>query len=327
MRVVEISRPGGPEVLRVADRPKPDPSSAEVLIRVHAAGVNRADIMQRQGTYPPPPGASDILGLEVSGTIAAIGEAVTGWDIGENVCALLTGGGYAQYVTVPAAQVLPIPSNWNFVEAASLPETMFTVYDNLITRGHFRQGETILTHGGTSGIGTTAIMVAKAFGARFIAATAGSDEKCAACRELGADLAINYKTTDFVIETMNATQNGGVNVVLDVVGGDYVARDLDVLALDGRIICIATQRGRMAELDIGKLLYRRATVLGSSLRPRSIDEKGAIAHKLRERVWPLLPARDPIRPVIDSTFPLERAAEAHQRLESSAHIGKIVLTM
>lgn len=326
MRVVEISQPGGPDVLRVVERPEPKPARDEVLISVKAAGVTRADTLQRKGLYPPPPGASDIPGMEVAGTIAAVGEGVNEWHIGDDVCALLTAGGYAEYVAVPAPQVLPIPVNWNYVEAASLPENMFTVYDNLITRGRFHQGETILVQGGTSGIGTTAIMLAKAFGASFIAATAGSDAKCAATRELGADLAINYKTMDFVGGIMDATHNRGVDIVLDIVGGDYIPRDLDALAFDGRIVCLATQRGRAAELDIGKLLYKRATLLGSSLRPRSTEQKGAIARELRKHVWPLLPARNPIRPVIDSTFPLERAGEAHERLESSAHIGKIVLT-
>ena len=325
MRASEISQPGGPEVLHVVERPEPQPARDEVLIAVKAAGVTRADTLQRKGLYPPPAGASDIPGMEVAGTIAAVGQGVSEWHLGDGVCALLAGGGYAEYVAVPAAQVLPIPANWNYVEAASLPENMLTVYDNLVTRGRFHEGETILVHGGTSGIGTTAIMLAKAFGASFIAATAGSDAKCTATRELGADLAINYKIADFVAEIMKATKNRGIDVVLDVVGGDYIPRDLDALAFDGRIVCLATQRGRTAELDIGKLLYKRATLLGSSLRPRSIEQKGEIAQELREHVWPLLPARNPIRPVIDSTFPLERAGEAHERLESSAHIGKIVL--
>lgn len=327
MRAVEISQPGSPEVLHVVERPEPQPARHEVLIAVKAAGVTRADTLQRKGLYPPPPGASEIPGLEVAGTIAAVGQGVYEWRLGDDVCALLTGGGYAEYVAVPAAQVLPIPANWNYVEAASLPENMFTVYDNLITRGRFHEGETILVQGGTSGIGTTAVMLAKAFGASFIATTAGSDEKCAACRELGANLAVNYKTTDFVSAILAATNNRGVDIVLDVVGGDYIARDLDAIAADGRVVCLATARSSRVELDLAKMLHKRASIIASSLRARSVEQKGAIARKLSEHVWPLLPARDPIRPIIDSTFPLERAGEAHARLESSAHIGKIVLIM
>lgn len=316
MRAVEISTPGDPEVLRVVERPVPQPEPGEVLVKVHAAGVSRADTMQRQGKYPPPPGASDIPGLEVSGVIE---------ESGEKVCALLTGGGYAEYVAVPREQVLPVPEHWNFVEAASLPENMFTVYDNVVTRGRLQQGERILIHGGSSGIGTTAIMIARALGASFIAVTAGSDDKCQACRNLGADLAINYKREDFVEAIGRATQDGGVNVILDIVGGDYIERDLDALSLDGRIVCIATQGGRSAQLDIGKLMQRRGEVMASALRGRSVREKGAIARELRERIWPRLPARNPIRPVIDSTFTFEQAPAAHRRLEESAHVGKIVL--
>lgn len=316
MRVVEISTPGGPEVLRIAERPKPHPKDGEVLIAVQAAGVCRADAMQRQGKYPPPPGASDIPGLEVAG----IDESS-----GQRVCALLTGGGYAEYVAVAREQVLPIPDNWSFVEAASLPENMFTVYDNVFTRARLREGESLLVHGGSSGIGTTAIMLAKAFGASFIAATAGSAQKCEACRNLGADLAINYRETDFVQAVRDATGGAGMDVILDIVGGDYIARDVEALAHDGRIACIATPRGRTIELNLGALMQRRAAVMGSALRGRSVKEKGAIAGRLLERVWPLLPARDPVRPVIDSTFPLADAAAAHRRLEESAHVGKIVL--
>lgn len=316
MRAVEISTPGDPEVLRVVERPVPQPEPGEVLVKVHAAGVSRADTMQRQGKYPPPPGASDIPGLEVSGVIEGSGETV---------CALLTGGGYAEYVAVPREQVLPVPEHWNFVEAASLPENMFTVYDNVVTRARLQQGERILIHGGSSGIGTTAIMIARALGASFIAVTAGSDDKCQACRNLGADLAINYKREDFVEAIAGATGGGGVNVILDIVGGDYIERDLDALSLDGRIVCIATQGGRSAQLDIGKLMQRRGEVMASALRGRSVREKGAIARELRERIWPRLPARNPIRPVIDSTFTFEQAPAAHRRLEESAHVGKIVL--
>ncbi|HLI96690.1 MAG TPA: NAD(P)H-quinone oxidoreductase [Candidatus Baltobacteraceae bacterium] len=316
MRVLEISQPGGPEVLRVAERPKPTPKDGEVLIAVRAAGVSRADSQQRRGLYPPPPEASDVPGLEVAGI-------VEGSD--ERVCALLTGGGYAEYVAVPRAQVLPIPSGWSFVEAATLPENIFTVYDNVFIRARLRKGERILVHGGSSGIGTTAIMLAKTFGASFIAATAGSPEKCKACLDLGADLAINYKTSDFVSEVQKATTGRGVHVVLDIVGGDYIARDLETLAPDGRIVCISTPRGGTAELNIGLLMQRRAAVMGSTLRARSVEQKAAIAKALLQHVWPLLPPRNPIRPVVDSTFRFEDAAAAHQRLESSEHIGKIVL--
>lgn len=316
MRAIEIAAPGGPEVLRPADRPVPAPGKDEVLIRVHAAGVCRADAQQRAGKYPPPPGAPDIPGLEVAGVIE---------DTGERVCALLAGGGYAEYAVAPRALTLPVPEGWTFAEAATLPENMFTVYDNVFTRAHLARGESILIHGGSSGIGTTAIMLAKAFGASLIAVTAGSDEKCRACRDLGADLAINYKTADFVTEVRAATNERGVDVVLDIVGGDYIGRDLDALAPDGRIICIATPGGRTAQLDIGKLMQRRASVMGSALRARSVEQKAAIARELRERVWPLLPAKHPVRPIVDSTFPLVQAGEAHRRLEESAHVGKIVL--
>ena len=316
MRAIEIAAPGGPEVLRPADRPVPAPGKDEVLIRVHAAGVCRADAQQRAGKYPPPPGAPDIPGLEVAGVIE---------DTGERVCALLAGGGYAEYAVAPRALTLPVPEGWTFAEAATLPENMFTVYDNVFTRARLGEGESILIHGGSSGIGTTAIMLAKAFGASLIAVTAGSDEKCRACRDLGADLAINYKTADFVTEVRATTNERGVDVVLDIVGGDYIGRDLDALAPDGRIICIATPGGRTAQLDIGKLMQRRASVMGSALRARSVEQKAAIARELRERVWPLLPAKHPVRPIVDSTFPLVQAGEAHRRLEESAHVGKIVL--
>ena len=316
MRAIEIAAPGGPEVLRLADRPVPAPGKDEVLIRVHAACVCRADAQQRAGKYPPPPGAPDIPGLEVAGVIE---------DTGERVCALLAGGGYAEYAVAPRALTLPVPEGWTFAEAATLPENMFTVYDNVFTRARLGEGESILIHGGSSGIGTTAIMLAKAFGASLIAVTAGSDEKCRACRDLGADLAINYKTADFVTEVRAATNERGVDVVLDIVGGDYIGRDLDALAPDGRIICIATPGGRTAQLDIGKLMQRRASVMGSALRARSVEQKAAIARELRERVWPLLPAKHAVRPIVDSTFPLVQAGEAHRRLEESAHVGKIVL--
>jgi putative PIG3 family NAD(P)H quinone oxidoreductase len=316
MRVVEICGAGGPEMLRIAERPIPKPSPGEVLIAVKAAGVTRADSMQRQGKYPPPPGAPDIPGLEVAGI-----EQQTG----NPVCALLNGGGYAEYAVAPSAHVLPIPKNWNFIEAATLPENMFTVYDNLFTRAAFRAAQSLLIHGGSSGVGTTAIMLAREFGASFIAVTAGSDAKCAACRALGADLAINYKDMDFVAEIQAATRDRGVDVILDMVGGDYIPRDIQALAADGRIVCIATPRGSSTQVDIRALLQRRAAIMASALRPRSIEEKGAIGERLLQEVWPRLPARQNIRPVVDSVFALEDAAEAHRRLDASAHIGKIVL--
>jgi NADPH:quinone reductase len=324
MRYITFEHHGGPEVLRVAETEVPQPRAHEVLIAVEAAGVTHADLMQRQGNYPPPPDASPILGLEVAGSISSIGPDVTSWRVGDRVCALTNGGGYAEYVAVPQGQVLPVPEGWSAIEAATLPENAFTVYDNMVTRGGLRAGETVLVHGGTSGIGTTALMFAKALGAQPIA-TAGSDAKCAACLKLGATEAINYKTHDFVTEVLRITQDRGVDVVVDIVGGEYIARDLKCLALDGRIACIASQLGRTATIDLGRLFARRATITGSSLRPRSAEQKAAIARALREHIWPLLPRRDPIAPVIDSVYPFERAADAHARLESSRHIGKVVL--
>ncbi len=318
MRAVEISSPGGPDALCVVERPMPVPGPGEVLVRIAAAGVSHADLMQREGKYPPPPGASDIPGLEAAGTLE---------ETGESVCVLLTGGGYAEFAAVPREQVLPVPQNWSLVEAATLPENVFTVYDNLVTRARLRKGERVLVHGGTSGIGSTAIMLAKAFGASFIAATAGSDEKCKACLDLGADRAIDYKSEDFVLAVKDATGGRGVDVIIDIVGGDYIARDLQSLAQDGRIVCLATPAGAQVTINFGKMLERRATIMGSSLRARSPQQKDLIAGELLKHVWPLLPARTPIRPLIDSTFTLEEAAAAHRRLESSMHIGKIVLTV
>jgi NADPH:quinone reductase len=327
MRVVEISHHGPPDVLRIERRPKPHAGPGEVLVAVNAAGVCRADALQRAGAYPPPPGASDIPGLEVAGVIEAIGPGVTDFNVGDQVCALLTGGGYSEFVAVPAGQALPVPPNWNIVEAATLPENMFTVYDNLVTRAHFHSGQTILVHGGTSGIGTTAIMLARALGARFIAATAGSDEKCRACRDLGANLAINYRTGDFVAQVLAATNDRGVDVILDIVGGDYIPRDLNAIAPDGRVVCIATAGGSRTEIDLAVMLRKRATLMASSLRARTIEQKALIAQDLRAHVWPLLSARNPIRPVIDSVFALDHAADAHRRLESPEHIGKIILSI
>lgn len=324
MRYIAFERHGGPDVLRVGEIETPKPRAHEVLIAVEAAGVTHADLMQRQGNYPPPPDASPILGLEVAGSISAVGPEVRHWRVGDRVCALTNGGGYAEYVAVPQGQVLPLPEGWSMVEAATLPENAFTVYDNMVTRARLRAGETVLVHGGTSGIGTTALMFAEALGARAIA-TAGSDAKCAAALKLGAIEAINYRTHDFVAEVLRITQGHGVDVVVDIVGGEYIGRDLKCLALDGRIACVATPLGRIAEIDLGRLFIKRGTILGSSLRPRSAEQKAAIAHALREHIWPLLPRRDPIVPVIDSVYPFEKAADAHARLESSEHIGKIVL--
>ena len=324
MLTVEISKPGPPEVLKAVERPIPTPQPDEVVIRVAAAGVARADLLQRQGHYPPPKGASDIPGLDVAGTVHALGSAVRTWRVGDAVCAILTGGGYAEYCVAPALQVLPMPQNWTFAEAATLPENLFTVYDNVITRGGLRAGETILIHGGTSGIGTMAIMVARAKGAHAIA-TAGSDEKCVACLQLGAEHAIQYKEADFVTEVQKLTQGRGVDLILDLVGGAYLDRNLDALATEGRLVMIAMQGGRSAMLDIGKMLLKRLRVTGSTMRARPSEAKGQVASALFRDIWPLLPAKDPIRPIIDATFPLAEARLAHERMEEGAHIGKIVL--
>jgi len=324
LRYIGFDAPGGPDVLTVREGPAPVPAPGEVLIAVEAAGVSHADVMQRQGRYPPPRGHSEILGLEVAGTVAAAGEGVTQWRVGEAVCALTNGGGYAEYVAVPAGQVLPVPQGWSAIEAATLPENAFTVFDGLIARARLAAGETVLVHGATSGIGSTAIMFAKALGASSIA-TAGSDAKCAAARSFGASHAINYRTHDFVAEVERISQGRGVDAVVDIVGGDYVGRDLESLAIDGRVVCLATPRGRVVEIDLGRLFAKRGTIFGSSLRPRTSEEKAAIARALRERIWPLLPRRDPIVPLVDSIYTFDRAADAHARLESSAHIGKIVL--
>jgi NADPH2:quinone reductase len=323
MTAIEISTPGAPDVLRAAKLPVPVPGAGEVLIAVRAAGVNRPDVIQRKGAYPPPPGASPLPGLEVAGEIAAIGAGVTGWKTGDTVCALLAGGGYAQYAAAPAGQCLPVPRGLSMTEAASLPETFFTVWSNLFDRARLQMGETLLVHGGTSGIGITAIQMAAAFGARVLA-TAGSAEKCAACVELGAAQAINYKETDFVEAVREATDGKGADVILDMVGGEYVARNLKACAADGRIVQIAFLGGSKVTLDLMALMRNRITLTGSTLRPREVAFKAAIARNLREKVWPLIEQRR-IRPVIDSVFPLAEAAKAHARMESSAHIGKIVL--
>ncbi len=323
MRCVEISKPGGPEVLVPAERPVPYPQAGEVLIAVRAAGVNRPDVVQRQGLYPAPPGASDIPGLEVAGDVVAVGEGVTSPAIGERVCALIAGGGYAEYATAPANCCLPIPQSFAYVDAAAIPETFFTVWHNVFERGALKSGETLLVHGGTSGIGTTAIQLAKVFGAKVIA-TAGSEEKCEACRVLGADLAIDYKTTDFV-NAIKDSPAKGVDVVLDMVGGEYTAKNIAVLKADGRLVNIAFLNGSKVNVDLMPVMLKRLTLTGSTLRARDLSFKGAIAAALRAKVWPML-SMGLIEPVIDSTFPLASAAEAHTLMESSGHIGKIVLT-
>jgi NADPH2:quinone reductase len=325
MRVIEISEFGGPEVLKLARRPTPVPGPGEVLIKVVAAGVNRPDVVQRYGKYPPPPGASDLPGLEVSGHISALGDGVVQWQEGDAVCALVSGGGYAEYCVAPQAQCLRLPSRLTLVEAAGVPETFFTVWTNVFERGRLRAGESLLVHGGTSGIGTTAIQLAVAFGARVFA-TAGSDTKVDACHKLGAELAVNYRTTDWVRAFREATSDRGVDVVLDIVGGDYVTRNLDVLAIDGRLVQIAFLKSSRVEIDLMQVMRRRLTISGSTLRPRTPEEKGAIAGQLAAKVWPLFEAGT-VRPVIHATFPLERAADAHRMMEESQHIGKIVLTV
>ena len=325
MRAVEITQPGKPEVLKIGTRPVPQPKSGEVLIRVAAAGVNRPDVMQRTGHYPVPPGASDIPGLELAGGIVALGEGVKDWRVGDTVTALVQGGGYAEYCTAPAPQCLPIPKGMTSVEAASLPETFFTVWSNVFDRAGLAPGESFLVQGGSSGIGVAAIQMVKAFGHKVFA-TAGSAEKCEACMKLGADRAINYKTEDFAAVVKEATGGKGVNVILDMVGGEYVERELKCLADDGRIAVIAFLGGTKATINLSDILRRRLTISGSGLRPRSIEFKGAIARNLREKVWPLIESGK-IKAVIHKTFPLAEAAKAHELMESSQHIGKIVLTV
>jgi putative PIG3 family NAD(P)H quinone oxidoreductase len=325
MIAIEISRPGGPEVLVPVERPLPTAGTGEVLIQVAAAGVNRPDVMQRMGRYPPPPGASDIPGLEVAGTIGAIGDGVTGWRGGDQVCALVAGGGYAEYCVAPAAQCLPVPRGMDLITAAAIPETFFTVWTNVFERGRLRPGETLLVHGGSSGIGTTAIQLARATGARVFV-TAGSREKCTACERLGAERGIDYKVEDFVAVVKELTGGRGVDVVLDMVGGEYFARNLEVLAIDGRLVEIATLRGSKAELNIPFLMQRRLTITGSTLRIRSVAEKAAIAGELRTAVWPLLES-GAVAPVVHARFPLRDAAAAHRMMEAGEHIGKLVLVV
>ena len=325
MRAIEIVQPGGPEVLQPCERPVPTLKPGEILIRVLAAGVNRPDVFQRLGQYPVPPGASDLPGLEVAGEIVDGDLAGSGFAKGDLVCALVQGGGYAEYCAAPLAQCLPVPKGLSPLEAAALPETFFTVWSNVFQRAALADGETLLVQGGSSGIGTTAIQLATALGHRVFA-TAGSPDKCRACEDLGAERAINYKTEDFVPIVKEATNGKGVDVVLDMVGGDYVAREMSCLADDGRIVIIALLGGARANVDLGQVLRRRLTVTGSTLRPRPVAFKEKIARELRERVWPLLEAGR-IKPVIHRTFPLEQAAAAHALMESSAHVGKIMLNV
>ena len=323
MTAIEIVKPGGPEVLVPGKRPVPTPGPGEVLIEVAAAGVNRPDVLQRKGGYPPPPGASDIPGLEVAGRIVAAGPDAGGLKVGDQVTALVAGGGYAEYCLAPAPQCLPVPKGLSAIEAAAIPETFFTVWTNVFDRGRLQAGESFLVHGGSSGIGTTAIQLAKAMGARVFA-TAGSKDKCRACEKLGAERGINYRDEDFV-EIVKAATGQGVDVILDMVGGDYVARNFKALAPEGRLCYIAFLGGSKVEADLLPIMLKRLTVTGSTLRPRDIAFKGAIARNLRDKVWPLIEAGK-IKPVIHKTFPLAQAAEAHRLMESSAHIGKIVLT-
>jgi NADPH:quinone reductase len=327
MKAVEISAYGKPDVLRLAKRPEPVPGAGELLIRVRASGINRPDVLQRTGNYPVPPGASDIPGLEVAGEIVsgdATAMAQTGFSVGDRVCALVAGGGYAQLCLAPVGQCLPVPKGLSDVEAASLPETFFTVWSNVFDRVKLQAGETLLIQGGTSGIGVTAIQMAKALGATVIA-TAGSDEKCQACLKLGADHAVNYKTQDFAAEAKKLTGGAGVNVILDMVAGDYVAREIECLAEDGRLVIIAVQGGVKSGFNAGLVLRKRLVITGSTLRPRPVEFKSAIARSLQAKVWPLL-ENGAIKPVIHSVFPAAQAAKAHELMESNQHIGKIVLT-
>jgi NADPH:quinone reductase len=321
--VIEIREPGGPEVLVPATRPVAEPKSGEVLIRIAAAGINRADCLQRMGRYPMPPGAPDIPGLECSGTIVRLGPGVTEWREGDRVCALLIGDGYGEYAAAPAVQCLPIPDGVSLVDAGGLPETFCTVWTNVFDRIHLQAGEVFLQQGGSSGIGITAIQLAKAFGATVVT-TAGSEEKCAACRDYGADLAINYRTQDFVAEAKKFTNGRGVDAIFDMVGGDYIARELDLLAAEGRLCFVALMHGARVEADFGLIQRKHLTVTGSTLRPRPIAQKAAIIAALKEQVWPLWRERK-LRPFTYQTFPLTDAAEAHRLMESSRHIGKILL--
>ena len=325
MTAIEISEFGGPDVLKLATRPVPKPSANDVLIRVAAAGVNRPDAIQRAGHYPPPPGQSDLPGLEVSGEIVALGDGVEGVSIGDHVCALTPGGGYAEYCIAPAAHCLPVPDGVSISDAAGIPETSFTVWHNVFQRAYLREGESFLVHGGSSGIGTTAIQLAKALGAA-VYTTAGSEVKCAACRDLGADIAINYRDEDWALVLREKTEKRGVDVILDMVGGDYIQKNIDSLAIDGRLSIIAFLTGATANLTLSRFMVKRQTMTASTLRAQSDASKAAIAFELKEKVWPMFAAGQ-IKPIIDSKFPLTDAAQAHQRMESSGHIGKIILTV
>ena len=324
MTAIEITEPGGPEVLRPTTRPTPSPGPGEVLVKVAAGGINRPDVLQREGNYNPPPGTTDIPGLELAGTVAAVGDGVTGWSVGDELCALVAGGAYAEYCVAPAPQCLPVPKGLSMVEAGAVPETFFTVWTNVFERGHLQAGERFLVHGGSSGIGTTAIQLAKAFGAEVFA-TAGSDEKCKACRDLGADHAINYRSEDFAAAAKALTDGKGVDLILDMVGGSYIQKNINSLAVEGRLVQIAFLQGPKAEINFMSMMLKRLTITGSTLRPRSVEQKGEIAQALREKVWPLLEAGT-VRPQIFKTFTLAQAAEAHALMDSSQHIGKIVLT-
>lgn len=325
MKAIEISQPGGPDVLAETVRPVPIPHAGEILIEVAAAGVNRPDVAQRAGLYPPPKDASDLPGLEVSGRVAALGAGVDQWEVGDLVTALTPGGGYAEYCKTPASSALPIPEGLSLLQAAALPETFFTVWNNVYMRGGLAAGETLLVHGGTSGIGTTAIQLGKSFGSTVIA-TAGSDEKCQVCLDLGADAAINYQKDDYVQGVKAATDGNGADVILDMVGGDYVDRNYEAAAVEGRIVQIAFLSGPIAEANFARLMMKRLTHTGSTLRPRSVEFKGEIATALLEKVWPKISAGD-IRPIIDSTFTLAQAVEAHRRIDEHGHIGKIMMTV
>lgn len=323
MTAVEISQPGGPEVLKVVERPVPQPAAGEILIKVAVAGVNRPDCLQRAGAYPPPPGASDLPGLEVSGTVVAVGSKARGFRQGDQVCALVSGGGYAEYCTAPAPQTLPVPPGLSATQAGAIPETFFTVWTNVFERGYLAPGEILLVHGGASGIGTTAIQLARSLGSRVIA-TVGSAEKAEVCSNLGAERVVNYREEDFVAAVKAATNDRGVDVILDMVGGDYTPRNLACLAPDGRLVQIAFLRGSNTEIDLNPVMRKRLTITGSTLRPRSVEQKGAIARALHENVWSLL-EEGKVAPVIDSVFPLAEAAKAHALMESNTNIGKILL--
>jgi putative PIG3 family NAD(P)H quinone oxidoreductase len=325
MTVIAISEPGGPEVLKAEQRPVPIPAENEILIRVAAAGVNRPDLFQRAGFYPPPKGATDLPGLEVAGTVVALGTSVVRWKTGDRVCALTPGGGYAQYAPVDASSALPVPQGFSPIEAAALPETFFTVWHNVFELGNLKSGETLLVHGGASGIGTTAIMLGKAFGATVIV-TAGTDEKCAACRDLGADVAVNYRDTDWVAEIKKVTEGRGADVILDMVGGPYIEQNYQAAAIGARIVNIAFLQGSKANVDFMRLMMKRLTHTGSTLRAQPLQAKARIAAALEANVWPRL-ARGECRPLIHATFPFAEASEAHTLMEANGNIGKIVLTI